>query len=113
MNDTRSFAPFVLLDEDIRMLVLTHDSMWLKQAIFEERLIDGWLGNGYDWTSLANFVIDERLVHLKGLIHFDPDDKLFSAIGPLDELKDLAVELRFIYFNNDRLRDLIDRAPLH
>ena len=113
MSDTRTFAPFVLIDDDIRMLVLSNESMLLKQPIFEERLVDGWLGNGLDWTSVASFIIDERLVHLKGLIHFDSEDKLFSAYGPIDELKELGLEMRFVYFNNDRLRDLLSRAPLH
>ena len=86
--------------------------MLLRTGVFEEQTAEGWSGNGYDWTSIARVIVDEKLPGLKDDQEFDPEACMFSANGPLDALKQLGGELKKVFDDEDLLRDVLSRAAL-
>jgi hypothetical protein len=53
-TDKSSYAPFILADDGkYKSLILTDRDMIAKTHVFEERKAEGWIGSGYDWTSVA------------------------------------------------------------
>jgi len=70
--DGTSYAPFILSGKDGKYwLLLSGNHMVEKSSIFEAHG-EGWLGNGYDWNSIAQVVMAERLPELDGELDFDP-----------------------------------------
>ena len=61
--------------------------LWLnedyKQNVFDTRQEDGFLGNGYDWNSLATVFLEEKMPELVDALSFDSEAGLFS-IGSED-----------------------------
>ena len=109
--DRVTYAPFLLVDMGERSeLLLTDWEMLAKTRIFEER--EGWLGNGYDWTSIAEVLVAERLPHLKNSLSFDPEAGTFVAAGPLPAVKSLAEQMVLVFHDDAQLRDLLSRAVL-
>ncbi len=111
MIDKTTYAPFILIDDKYRSLLMTDEDMVTKQSIFHERA-EGWEGNGYDWTSIAHVLISETLPHIEEDIDFDPEAGMFSAQGSIESLKKLALEMKAVYDNDERIRDLLSRAEL-
>ena len=57
---------------------LTVDEGYL-QDIFEAHADDGFIGNGYDWASLAHTFLNEKCPELREKINFDPEADMFSV----------------------------------
>lgn len=49
------------------------------QEIFDTRSEEGFIGNGYDWESLARVFLDEQCPGLQEKISFDPEADLFCV----------------------------------
>lgn len=49
------------------------------QEIFDTRADDGFIGNGYDWASLAHAFLNEKCPELREKITFDPEADMFCA----------------------------------
>ncbi len=49
------------------------------QDIFDARADDGFIGNGYDWASLAHAFLNEKCPELREKITFDPEADMFCA----------------------------------
>jgi hypothetical protein len=65
-TDKSSYAPFILADDGkYRSLILTDRDMIAKTHVFEERKAEGWIGSGYDWTSVARVLLIEQLPDLQ------------------------------------------------
>ncbi|HEX2697610.1 MAG TPA: Imm51 family immunity protein [Anaerolineales bacterium] len=111
-SDKSTYAPFILMTGEYQSLILSDEHMESRLNIFEERADEGWEGNGYDWTSIARVVIDEKLPDLKDKFEFDPEAGMFSASGPLDALKRLGEEMKKVFDDEDLLRDVLSRAEL-
>ena len=109
-TDNTSFTPFILIDGHCRALVMFDHAMAMKSHVFRERSAEGWTGNGYDWTSLAEVVVAECLCTLTEPVTYDSDADLFSARGYRSTLEKLAFQLQAIYCNDDAIRDLMSRV---
>ena len=76
MEITKEFkdeiAPFVWVEQSLDASVCLKAGEYL-QDIFDTRENEGFIGNGYDWGSLAQVFLDERCPGLQEKIHFDPD----------------------------------------
>lgn len=113
MNKTenRPYAPFILIeDPDFNSLLLTDEDMVSKVTIFESCEEQSWEGNGYDWASVAQVIVKERLPNLAGAFNYDPEAGMLSIQGPILALKKLAAELKQVYEDDDQLRDILSRA---
>jgi hypothetical protein len=109
--DKVTYSPFVLLSGEGQSLILSDGNMLAHTHIFEERS-DGWLGNGYDWTSIARVVVEERLPDLRDDLIFDPEAGMFVAIGSIEALRRLGEEMKKVFDDEASIRDILGRAEL-
>jgi hypothetical protein len=109
MDEKHRFPPFILTNTS---LLLVDRDMVAKCHIFEEAGGQGWLGNGYDWTSIADVVVKERLPELAHDLHFDSEAGMFVALGSQEALRKLAQTLHVVFHDDAMLADLLSRAEL-
>jgi hypothetical protein len=106
-SDKTTYAPFILSTGKYQSLIMAENGMMGRIDIFEAA---GREGNGYDWTSVAEVVVRERLAGIN--VTFDPEAGMFSASGSLPDLQRLGEQLRQVYADEAQLRDLLTRAGL-
>lgn len=91
--------------------------LWLnedyKQNVFDTRQEEGFLGNGYDWNSLATVFLEEKMPELVDALLFDSEAGLFS-IGSEDveAVKKFAVGFKAMCDDESEITDLLSRAIL-
>lgn len=84
-----------------------------KQALFDSRAGEGFCGSGYDWTSLAQVFLDERMPILKDTVHFDPEAGMFCAYSSSSEaLRRFALAFKDTCEDDVLITDLFSRAEL-
>ena len=85
-----------------------------KYEIFLAREEDGFLGNGYDWGSLARVFVDEKMPELKGEIDLDGSEAgTFVANSTNAEaLQKFALGFRAMCDDDAVMSDLFSRAEL-
>ena len=84
-----------------------------KQNVFDTRQEEGFLGNGYDWNSLATVFLEEKMPELVDALSFDSEAGLFS-IGSEDveAVKKFAVGFKALFDDESEMTDLLSRATL-
>ena len=91
--------------------------LWLnedyKQNVFDTRQDDRFLGNGYDWNSLATVYLEEKMPELVDALSFDSEEGLFS-IGSEDveAVKKFAIRFKALCDDESEMMDLLSRATL-
>ena len=91
--------------------------LWLnedyKQNVFDTRQEEGFLGNGYDWNSLATVFLEEKMPELVDALSFDSEEGLFS-IGSEDveAVKKFAIRFKALCDDESEMMDLLSRATL-
>ena len=91
--------------------------LWLnedyKQNVFDTRQEEGFLGNGYDWNSLATVFLEEKMPELVDALSFDSEAGLFS-IGSEDveAVKKFALGFKAMCDDDSEMMDLLSRATL-
>ena len=91
--------------------------LWLnedyKQNVFDTRQEDGFIGNGYDWNSLATVFLEEKMPELVDALSFDSEEGLFS-IGSEDveAVKKFAIRFKALCDDESEMMDLLSRATL-
>ena len=84
-----------------------------KTEIFLARESEGFIGNGYDWVSLAEVFLNEKVPVLKDIIHFDPEADMFTAYSSdEDALKKFTLLFKEACENSVLITDLFSRAEL-
>jgi hypothetical protein len=107
--DHTTFAPFIFLAKEGRCQLLLLDSPMLEKfPVFQE--LEGWLGNGYDWTSIARTVVAEQLPHLQDVLSFHSEAGMFIAYGPRAAVQSLGTQMRAVFRDDAKLRDLLSRS---
>ena len=92
--------------------------LWLnedyKQNVFDTRLEEGFVGNGYDWNSLAIVFLEEKMPELMEVLSFDSEAGLFS-IGSEDvgAVKQFAIRFKAMFDDESEMTDLLSRAKLN
>jgi len=105
--------PFKIIEGEKSSSVIMSDVGSYKQSIFEEREDEGFLGNGYDWASLADVFLQEELPHLAGDIKFDPEADMFCAYSTNHEaLIEFADKFYEMCQDETLMADLFSRAEL-
>jgi hypothetical protein len=105
--DKVTYSPFILTE---RSLLLVDQHMESKCHVFQER--KGWIGSGYDWNSIAQVIVSERLPGLANELSFDSEGGMFVAVGPHAALEQLGKAMHLAYHDDNALRDLLSRAEL-
>ncbi|AZS82635.1 hypothetical protein ELS24_16060 [Achromobacter spanius] len=84
-----------------------------KEEVFRRRREEGFLGTGYDWTSLALVFLNEKTPELDELIDFDPEADTFCAYSSDSEaLKTFALAFKAACEDRKLIQDLFSRAEL-
>jgi hypothetical protein len=82
-----------------------------KAAIFKTREDEGFEGNGYDWTSLAQVFLEELKSDLVKVIKFDPEADMFCAYSTNAEaLKAFIISFHDACENDTLIQDLFSRV---
>ena len=93
-----------------------HDSVCLyagefKNEIFQLRSNEGFEGGGYDWASLAEVFLSEKMPELENEIEFDPEAGMFCAYSSNAEaLKKFALGFRSMCNDDIMMKDLFSKA---
>ena len=91
--------------------------LWLnddyKQNVFDTRQEEGFIGNGYDWNSLAIVFLEEKMPELMEVLSFDSEAGLFS-IGSeeVEAVKKFALGFKVMCDDESEMTDLFSRATL-
>jgi hypothetical protein len=84
-----------------------------KEEVFETRADEGFEGNGYDWASLAQVFLSEKMPELKEVINFDPEASMFCVYSrDIAALEKFACEFKKACENDEMIKDLFSRAEL-
>ena len=88
------------------------DKTAFKWEIFISRTDEGFIGSGYDWLSLAQVFLAEKMPELKGRIDFDnTSGECFCAMFTNEEtLKKFALEFRAMCDDDKLMRNLFSKA---
>ena len=105
-------APFVIVETDDSQSVCHYVDAF-KKEIFQTRADEGFIGNGYDWASLAEVFIVEKMPELATEIELDPEAGMFCAFSTnSDALQKFAIEFRAMCNDDKLMKDLFSRAEL-
>ena len=91
--------------------------LWLnedyKQNVFDTRQEEGFLGNGYDWNSLATVFLEEKMPELVDALSFDSEAGLFSIESEdVEVVKKFALGFKAMCDDDSEMTDLLSRAIL-
>ena len=98
--------------------------LWLnddyKQNVFDTRQEEGFVGNGYDWNSLATVFLEEKMPELMEVLSFDMEVLSFDSeaglfsIGSEDveAVKKFAIGFKALCDDESKMIDLFSRATL-
>ena len=91
--------------------------LWLnedyKQNVFDTRQEERFVGNGYDWNSLATVFLEEKMPELMEVLSFDSEAGMF-AIGSEDveAVKQFALGFKALFDDESEMTNLFRRATL-
>ena len=84
-----------------------------KDDIFQSRADEGFTGNGYDWTSLAQVFLKEKRPDLLDAIQFDSESGMFCAYAhDKAVVQDFALAFKHACEDETLIADLFSRAQL-
>lgn len=105
--------PFLIVEHDNGKISVVLDIDTYKDEVFQTRADEGFEGNGYDWCSLAAVFLGERMPHLIGIVHFDPEASMFCAYSENREaLHSFVIGFKEACEDDAVIRDLFSRAEL-
>jgi hypothetical protein len=108
----KNLSPFFWVEHEGSVsLCLNIDGF--KDEIFQSRADEGFEGGGYDWASLAQVFLNEKMPELKNEISFDPEASMFSAYSKNAEaLQKFSTGFRAMCDDDKLMSDLFTRAEL-
>ncbi|MBS6475726.1 MAG: hypothetical protein KH354_07085 [Clostridiales bacterium] len=107
----REIAPFFWVKQRAGASVCLSAGNGYLQKIFDTRADEGFIGNGYDWSSLAQVFLDEHCSDLQEKITFDPEADMFCTYSK-DKyaLADFILQFKKACENESLIADLFSRA---
>jgi len=114
MEITKQFkaeiSPFFWVDLPESASVCLNVDEYL-QEVFDTRANEGFEGNGYDWSSLAQVFLEEKCSDLQDKINFDPEGSMFCAYSTDKEaLADFILRFKKACEDKPFILDLFSRA---
>ena len=112
MDFIEQIEPFSWIDfNDGQVSVTLYTSLKYKQKLFKTRKKEGFVGSGYDWESLAQVFIQEKMPELQEAIRFDPEHLMFCAYSSdVDALKRFIILFKEACENDKLIADLFSRT---
>ena len=112
-NTTEALKPFFWVEQQGGRADLCLNAGGFKDEIFDARSDEGFLGNGYDWQSLARVFLDEKVPHLADDIDFDSEAGMFVANSDNPAaLEQFALGFRAMCEDDQTMADLFSRAEI-
>lgn len=103
-------APFFWVEQNSGASVCISAGGYL-QEVFDTRAEEGFIGNGYDWSSLAQVFLNEKCADLKEKVNFDPEADMFCAYSKDKEaLAEFIVRFKKACEDHALITDLFSRA---
>lgn len=107
---SNQIAPFLWMEHEEEASVCLYAGEYL-QELFDARRGEGFLGNGYDWESLARGWIREKAPELTDRIEFDSEAGMFCAYSEDREaLRRFILGFKSACEDRDAIQDLLSRA---
>jgi len=104
--------PFLWSEREGKFALSLNVAIRRKKKLFDTRAKEKFDGNGYDWASLAEVFIEEKMPELKSTIEFDPERDMFCVCSPdADALAKLAIAFKDACEDDALILDLFSRAP--
>ena len=108
----REIAPFFWVEHKDYASVCLEAGGYL-QEIFDTRADEGFLGNGYDWESLARIYLEEKRPDLMDSLQFDPEAGMFCVYSKQrEDLQAFIHGFRCACEDRAVILDLFSRAEL-
>lgn len=105
-------TPFFWVDHDKTASVCLNAGDY-KPEIFASRKEEGFLGNGYDWGSLAQVFLEEKKPELSEVINFDPEAGMYCVYSSdKAALQEFAIAFKQACEDTELIMDLFSRAIL-
>jgi hypothetical protein len=112
MDINKLIAPFFWTEHEKSASVCLNVGEY-KTEIFETREDEGFEGNGYDWSSLAQVFLQEQKPEFIDVVRFDPESSMFCAYSSdIAALKTFIIEFKAACENKTLILDLFSRAEL-
>lgn len=109
----KEISPFFWVEQKSDASVCLNVGDRYLQELFDTRADEGFIGNGYDWGSLAQVFLDEQCLDLQKKIAFDPEADMFCAYSEdKGALVDFIVRFKKACENKALISDLFNRAEL-
>ena len=109
----KEIAPFFWVEQSESVSVCLNVGDEYLQEIFATREEEGFIGNGYDWGSLAQVFLDEQCPDLQDIIDFDQEADMFCAYSEdRDALADFILQFKKACEDRTLILDLFSRAEL-
>lgn len=84
-----------------------------KKEIFDSRKDEGFKGNGYDWGSLAQVFLNEKMPELKDEIYLDLEAEMFSAYSQnVMALQKFALGFRAMCDDDEMMSNLFSQVEI-
>ena len=113
MDFDLQIQPFFWVEHDSGQASLCLSAGRYLPELFDSRAEEGFVGNGYDWASLAQVFLDERMPNLTDLVRFDPEAGMFTAYSDNREaLRRFALAFKAACEDDKLIADLFSRAEL-
>ena len=85
-----------------------------KAELFAKRSDDGFEGNGYDWESLAEAFLNEKMPEALDIINFDPEADLFCAYSDDEQmLKKFALQFKRACEDESLIEEIFSKAEIN
>ena len=105
-------VPFLWVDHEDSASVCLNVGEYI-QDVFDTRADEGFEGSGYDWESLAQVFLKEKMPELIEKVNFDSEASMFCAYSEdKTALKDFIVGFKTACENKALITDLFSRAEL-
>jgi hypothetical protein len=112
MEFDNQIKPFFWVEHENSMSVCLNVGEY-KQSLFDTREDDGFEGNGYDWSSLAQVFLKEQMPELQSQINLDSEGSMFCAYSNNKKaLQEFAVGFKNACENDELINDLFSRVEL-
>ncbi len=106
-------APFSWVEQSNGASVCLDAGSGYLQEVFDTRADEGFIGNGYDWGSLAQVFLVEKCQELQEKIGFDLEADMFCAYSKdKDALADFISRFKKACEDRTLILDLFGRAEL-
>ena len=112
MNFEQMIEPFFYVEYEEGVSVCLSVGEYCAD-VFETRAEEGFLGNGYDWESLAIVFLNEKMPEVIEDIEFDSEAGMFCALSSKKEvLKQFILSFKSACEDEKLIKDLFLRAKL-